>query len=390
MSNRRSMLIKLIVLIILLLAIVGVFCAFLFSPSPAPYDKSMVSLSPSSAIVDPEDTLKITVLGKTDIHYDTVLVNITADPSLTYDSYEIVDEEIVSGSTATELKDKNLCNFAVSLRKPSSELFKAVYRTGKMSFEAKNLTVNVEYLFEGSTIAETETVVSVKNCKDFEEFKSVFKSEFPSATWDTFYVTVLSTLLAFVIGLPLGVLLVVGEKKGIRPIPKPILSILNVIINLLRSVPFLILMILVFPLTRLIIGKAYGTTAMIIPLVIAAFPFVARLIETSLREVNPNVIEAAQSMGASPIQIICKVMIPESVPSLISNLTIALTTILGYSAMSGAIGGGGLGMIAINYGYYRYQTLVMIAAVIVLIILVQIFQCVGSWLAVKCDRRLKK
>ena len=168
------------------------------------------------------------------------------------------------------------------------------------------------------------------------------------------------------------------------------MSVINVIINLLRSIPFLILMILVFPLTRLIMGTVVGTAASIVPLVIAAAPFVARLVESSLREVNPNIIEAAQSMGATPFQIIAKVMIPESIPSLISNFTIAITTVLGYSAMSGIIGGGGLGKIAINYGYYRYKYLVMIIAVIFLIILVQIFQAVGTKLAVKSDKRLKK
>ena len=179
-------------------------------------------------------------------------------------------------------------------------------------------------------------------------------------------------------------------KDGVLPLPKPVLSVLNIIINLLRSIPFLILMIMVFPLSRLIIGTAVGTTATIVPLVAAAFPFVARLVESSLREVDPNIIEAAQSMGATPMQIICKVMIPESVPSLIQNVTISLTTILGYSAMSGIIGGGGLGKVAIDYGYYRYKYLVMFAAVILLILLVQLFQTVGTKLAVKCDKRLKK
>ena len=169
-----------------------------------------------------------------------------------------------------------------------------------------------------------------------------------------------------------------------------LMSVLNVIINLLRSIPFLILMIMVFPLSRLIIGTTVGTTATIVPLVVAAFPFVARLVESSLREVDPNIIEAAQSMGATPMQIICKVMIPESVPSLLQNFTIALTTILGYSAMSGIIGGGGLGKIAIDYGYYRYKYLVMFAAVVLLIILVQIFQSVGTRLSAKSDKRLKK
>ena len=217
----------------------------------------------------------------------------------------------------------------------------------------------------------------------------ILKSELFLAIWETFYVTVAATFFSILIGLPLGVLIVAGEKGGVMPLPKPVLSVLNLIINLLRSIPFLILMILVFPLTRLIMGTVVGTAASIVPLVIAAAPFVARLVESSLREVNPNIIEAAQSMGASPFQIITKVMIPESIPSLISNFTIAVTTILGYSAMSGIIGGGGLGKIAINYGYYRYKYLVMTIAVIFLIILVQIFQAVGTWLTVKSDKRLK-
>ena len=218
----------------------------------------------------------------------------------------------------------------------------------------------------------------------------IIEAEFLTSTWETVYVTILATAFAVIIGLPLGVLLVVGEKDGILPLPKWLLQALNVIINLLRSVPFLILMILVFPLTRLIVGTVVGTTASIVPLVIAAFPFVARLAETSLREVSPNTIEMAQSMGASPLQIITKVMIPESVPSLISNATTAITTILGYSAMSGIIGGGGLGKIAINYGYYRYKYLIMLAAVILLIILVQIFQSAGTRLASILDKRKKK
>ena len=217
----------------------------------------------------------------------------------------------------------------------------------------------------------------------------IIESEFLSAIWETVYVTVLATLFSAIIGLPLGVLLVAGEKNGVLPLPSWLLRCLNVIINLLRSVPFLILMILVFPLTRLIVGTVVGTTASIVPLVIAAFPFVARLAESSLREISPNTIEMAKSMGASPFQIIVKVMIPECVPSLISNATIAITTILGYSAMSGIIGGGGLGKIAINYGYYRYKYLIMIAAVILLIVLVQIFQTVGTKLAVKLDKRIK-
>lgn len=222
-----------------------------------------------------------------------------------------------------------------------------------------------------------------------EETLWILQNEIPLAVWETVYVTVLATAFAIVLGLPLGVLLVAGEKGGVLPLPKGVMHMLNIFINLLRSVPFLILMIMVFPLTRLIVGTAVGTTASIVPLVIAAFPFVARLVETSLREVNPNIIEMAQSMGASPFQIIVKVLIPESIPSLMSNFTVAITTILGYSAMSGIIGGGGLGKIAINYGYYRYKYLVMLIAVVLLIILVQIFQSVGTRISVKSDKRLK-
>ena len=213
--------------------------------------------------------------------------------------------------------------------------------------------------------------------------------DFAFAVWETFYITVLSTAFALVLGLPLGVLLVAGDKDGVLPLPGWLMHALNFVINILRSIPFLILMICVFPLSRLIVGTTVGTNATIVPLVAAAFPFVARLVESSLREVNPNIIEMAQSMGASPFQIIMKVMIPESVPSLLSNFTIAVTTILGYSAMGGIIGGGGLGKIAINYGYYRYMYLVMYLAVILLIILVQIFQSVGTRLSVKSDKRLK-
>jgi D-methionine transport system permease protein len=222
-----------------------------------------------------------------------------------------------------------------------------------------------------------------------EETLWIVQNEIPLAVWETIYVTILATAFAVLLGLPLGVLLVVGEKDGVLPLPKGVMHILNIFINLLRSVPFLILMIMVVPLTRLIVGTAVGTMASIVPLVIAAFPFVARLVETSLREVNPNIIEMAQSMGASPFQTIVKVLIPESIPSLMSNFTVAITTILGYSAMSGIIGGGGLGKIAINYGYYRYKYLVMLIAVILLIILVQIFQSVGTRISVKSDKRLK-
>ena len=223
----------------------------------------------------------------------------------------------------------------------------------------------------------------------WEKAFEVLLSEFPLGIWETFYATLLATLFALIIGLPLGVLLVVGEKGGVMPMPAWLLKTLNIVINILRSVPFIILMVVVMPITRLIAGTTVGTGPSIIPLVIAAFPFVARLVEGSLRELNPNIIEAAQSMGASPFQIIIKVMIPESVPSLISNFTIAITTILSYTAMSGTVGGGGLGKIAISYGYNRYQFLIMIFAVILLVVMVQVFQSIGTYAAVKSDKRLK-
>ena len=212
----------------------------------------------------------------------------------------------------------------------------------------------------------------------------------PFATWESFYATLFSTLLALVVGLPLGVLLVVGEKDGVLPLPGWLMTLLNAVINLLRSVPFLILMIAVLPLSMVVLGTSIGTPASIIPLFMASFPFVSRLVETSLREVDGGVIEAAQSMGATPLQIITKVMIPESLPGLISNTTIAMTTILGYSAMAGIIGGGGLGQIAINYGYYRYKYLIMVVATVLLVVMVQVFQSIGTWLAVRCDKRLRK
>ena len=218
----------------------------------------------------------------------------------------------------------------------------------------------------------------------------VFLTEFPQGLWETVYVTLLSTLFAIIIGLPLGVILVTGDEKGIHPLPKPLMKFLNVLINFLRSVPFLILIVMVIPLTRTIVGTSIGSVASIVPLVVAAFPFAARLVESSLRELDPNVIEMAQSMGASPWEIVFRVMLPESVPSLITNFTLAITTILGYTAMSGAMGGGGLGKIAINYGYSRYKYAVLYLAVIVLVILVQVFQSIGTKLAAKADKRIKK
>ena len=217
----------------------------------------------------------------------------------------------------------------------------------------------------------------------------IITSEYGFAVWETLYALVLDVVFSYVIGLPLGVLLVTGEKDGIRPLPRWFMSILNLVINLLRSVPFLIMMIIVLPLSKIIVGTKVGTIATITPMTIAAAPLVARMVETSLREVNHGVIEAAQSMGASAWQIVTKVMLPEAKPSLISGVAIMVGTILGYGAMAGIIGGGGLGKMAINYGYYNFKFIVMWAAVIGLIILVQIFQSVGTKLATACDKRLR-
>jgi len=214
--------------------------------------------------------------------------------------------------------------------------------------------------------------------------------EFLFGIWETIYSTVISTAAACLLGLLLGVLLVAGEEDGVMPLPKAIMKGLNLLINILRSVPFLILMLLVLPLSKLIVGTRIGTVASIVPLVIAAAPFVARLVETSLREVDKGVIEAAQAMGCSPKQIIWKVILPESMPSLISGFTTAFITILSYGAMAGAIGGGGLGKIAINYGYNKYNYAVMLVAVILIVILVQIFQSVGAYVANRADHRMKK
>ncbi len=221
------------------------------------------------------------------------------------------------------------------------------------------------------------------------ELLTMIVEQFPLALWETIYATFLATFFAVVIGLPLGTLMFVGSENGIMPIPKWLLKLLDVLINILRSIPFLIVVIVVFPLTRLIVGTTVGTTASIVPLVVAAFPFIARLVEGSLREVDPNLIEMAKSMGATPFQIITKVLLKEAVPSLISNVTLALTTILGYTAMSGIVGGGGLGKIAINYGYYRYKYGIMICAVVVLVLLVQLIQKIGTSLSIKLDKRLK-
>ncbi len=218
----------------------------------------------------------------------------------------------------------------------------------------------------------------------------ILQRELGKAFWETGYSLFLQAFFAYVIGLPLGVLLVTGQKGGIRPLPGLLMRFLNVIINLLRSVPFLILMILALPLSKAIVGTKVGTIATIVPMVIAAFPLVSRMVESALREVDQGVVEAAQSMGASTLQIVCKVLLPEALPSLISGGAITLTTILGYGAMAGIIGGGGLGKLAIDYGYYNFKALVMWVAVIGLVLLVQLLQTLGTKLAAACDKRLRK
>lgn len=204
--------------------------------------------------------------------------------------------------------------------------------------------------------------------------------------WETLYMTLVSTLVGYVIGLPMGIILTVSDKDGIKP-NAVLYKILDVIANIVRSVPFIILLVLLIPFTRLVVGKSYGSTSTIVPLVIAAAPYIARMVESSLKEVDAGVIEAARSMGASNFTIITKVMLVEARTSLLVGATITLGTILGYSAMSGAVGGGGLGAIAIRYGYTRWQTDIMIVTVILLIILFQIFQTVGMKLADKFDHR---
>lgn len=203
----------------------------------------------------------------------------------------------------------------------------------------------------------------------------------------TLYMTLASTLIAYLLGLPMGIALVVTAPGGLRP-NKIIYKILDVVVNIVRSIPFLILLMLLIPFTKLIVGRSYGATATIVPLSMAAAPFVARLVESSLLEVDHGVVEAAQSMGAGTWSIIWKVLLAEARTSLIVGATISLGTILGYSAMAGVVGGGGLGDIAIRYGYYRYQADIMIVTVVLLVALVQILQIIGTRLSKKLDRRI--
>lgn len=205
---------------------------------------------------------------------------------------------------------------------------------------------------------------------------------------ETLYMTLLSTLVGYVFGLPLGILLATSDKDGIRP-NSVLYKLLDFIANVVRSIPFLILLILLIPFTRFVVGKSTGSTATIVPLVVAAIPFIARMVESSIKEVDHGVIEAARSMGASNLRIILKVLIVEAKTSLITGSTIAIGTILGYSAMAGTIGGGGLGDIAVRYGYYRYQSGIMIVTVILLVVLVQVFQTTGMYVSNKVNKRNK-
>ena len=203
---------------------------------------------------------------------------------------------------------------------------------------------------------------------------------------ESLYMTLVSTFFGYVLGLPMGILLTISDKNGIKP-NAVLYRILDVIANLFRSIPFLILLVLLIPFTKLIVGKSYGSTAIIVPLVIAAAPYIARMVESSLNEVDPGVIEAARSMGTSNFTIVTKVMLVEARTSLIVGMTITLGTILGYSAMAGTVGAGGLGDIAIRYGYYRYESGIMIVTVVLLVVLFQVFQTIGMKLSARLDKR---
>ena len=207
-------------------------------------------------------------------------------------------------------------------------------------------------------------------------------------TGNTLLMTLPATFFAYLIGLPLGVLLVITRKDGI--LPKPTLNrIIGVIVNLLRSVPFIILLAMVMPLTRAIVGKTIGANAAVVPLVIAAFPYISRMVEASLKEIDAGVIEAAKSMGASTWQIIFKVLLPESKPSLLVGAAISITTILGYSAMAGCVGAGGLGDVAIRYGYHRYQADMMLVTVVILVIIAQLIQEIFTRSSRRSDKRIR-
>lgn len=210
-----------------------------------------------------------------------------------------------------------------------------------------------------------------------------------SSTFETLIMVGLSTVFSLLLGLPLGIILfITGPYSQGGLIEKPALNkILGKIVNILRSFPFIILMILLIPFTRIIVGKSYGTMATVVPLSIAAAPFVARIIETSLKEVDPGVVQAARAMGSTNSQIVFKVLLPEAMPSLVSGVTLTIINLIGYSAMAGTIGGGGLGSLAVNYGYYRFDTKIMLCAVVVLLILVELIQFTGNKISAKMISR---
>ena len=220
------------------------------------------------------------------------------------------------------------------------------------------------------------------------QFDSTTINMLVKGIWETIYLVFLSSALSYVIGIPLGIALVVTDKEGISPVPL-FNKVLGLIINLLRSVPFIILLIMVLPITKFIVGKTIGSNATVVPLIIAASPYIGRMVESSLKEVDAGVIEAAKSMGASTWQIIVKVLLPEAKPSLLVGAAISVTTILGYSAMAGFTGGGGLGDIAIRYGYHRYQTDMMMVTVVLLVIIVQLIQEVAMRMSRKSDKRIR-
>lgn len=207
-----------------------------------------------------------------------------------------------------------------------------------------------------------------------------------TGTLDTFQMTVISTIMAMIIGIPLGVVLVVTSKGHILE-NAALNKILGAIVNATRSIPFIILMVAIIPFTRMVVGTSIGTTAACVPLTLAAIPFLARLVETSIKDIQFGVIEAAQSMGASPFQIIRKVLLPEALPTIIDNVTVLIVNLIGYSAMAGAIGGGGLGDIAIRYGYQRFQGDIMLATIIILIIMVQVIQMIGDGLSKAMNKK---
>lgn len=209
-----------------------------------------------------------------------------------------------------------------------------------------------------------------------------------TALWETVYMVIISTILAYVLGLPIGIVLNITSKDGVCP-NKAVNSVLGVIVNVFRSIPFLILLIWMLPFTMKIVGTMVGPTSVIVPLVVSAAPFVGRMVESSLNEIDHGVIEAAQSMGSSSWQIIYKVLIPEAKPSLLIGAAISVTTILGYSAMAGIVGGGGLGAVATNYGLYRYNNEMMLVTIVIIVVIVQIFQEIGMMMAKKLDKRLK-